>query len=84
MSVHKGGGRVRGLSTWTKTFLGDLFFAREIKKGHENFKKKVVYVNEFLVSPFEQLYDEFLDKMCARICKKMLSQGGFFENPHGF
>ena len=33
--------QVRGLSTWTKTFFGDPFFAREFKKGHENFKKKL-------------------------------------------
>ena len=44
MFVHMGGGRVRGLSTWTKTFFGDQFFVHEFKKGCENFKKKIVYV----------------------------------------
>ena len=79
--VHNGGGRVRGLSTWTKMFLVTRFLHVNSKKATRISKKKLytlweslirtllvlwesglgsprVYINELLVCPFEQLYDE--------------------------
>ena len=52
-----GEGGVSCLSKWTKTFCDDPFFAHKLKKGC----KKNLHVNEFLVCPFEQLYDGFLE-----------------------
>ena len=41
MFVHIGGGRVRGLSTWTKTFCGDPFLHMNSKKAARISKKKL-------------------------------------------
>ena len=60
MFVHMGGGRVRGLSTWTITFCGDPFLRMNSKKAVRIPKKIVYVVNKLLKCRFEQLYYEFL------------------------
>ena len=74
MFVHMGCGEGGLEATWTKTFCDDQFFAGEFKKDCDNFKKKVVYVNELLES---SLYDEFLKKkVCLNLRKKCYCRGG--------
>ena len=61
MFVHIGGREGLRLVHVDKNVLRRPVFAHESKKGCENFKKKLyMYVNELLVCPFEQLYNEFL------------------------
>ena len=59
---HRGEGGLEACPRGQKLFSATSFLGMNSKKVCENFKKKIVFVNELLVYPFEQLYYDFLGK----------------------
>ena len=59
MFVHMGEGEVRACPRGQKLFVVTHFLRMDSTKA-ARISKKVVYVNELLMCPFEQLCDEFL------------------------